>query len=243
MRRHHRAGEAQQPVLRRHRLWKQVEPARHRRELPLLDEERVVVRDQLDGGVHVAGRGRVVGRVDDQTSVPIPGARAAVETGESVRRGRLELVLEELTEEVVIAVPLAPGVERDEQQVRVLQVSQQRARLLPLGDGVAQGAAETFQDAGLQQERPELGWLAGENLGGQIVNEVAVVAGEALDQRARIGSAAERERGQVDCSRPALRPRLQARHILSRKFKTQSVGEERSGLLIGEAKLGGTHLA
>jgi hypothetical protein len=86
------AGEADQPIPRRDRGGERVEPPHHRRKLSLVDEERVVAPDQLDRGVQVAAGPRVMGGVDDQTGVAVPRARAPVQSRESVRFGRCQLV-------------------------------------------------------------------------------------------------------------------------------------------------------
>ena len=72
------AGEAEQPILRGDRAPGALQPVDHRGELALVDEERVVARDELDRGVEVAGGRGVAGRVDDQARVAVP-ARSRVD--------------------------------------------------------------------------------------------------------------------------------------------------------------------
>ena len=55
-------------------------------------------------------------------------------------------------EEVVVAVPPAAVVERDQEQVAALQRLQHGLAAVLAGDGIAQRAAQPVQDGGLQQE-------------------------------------------------------------------------------------------
>lgn len=182
---------AKQPVLRRRRLRQGGKPAQHGRKLPLLDEERVMARHELDRGVDVAGRGRVFGRIDNQACVAIPGAGPSVQNRHHVSIGRGELVLQQLAEQLVVAVPLALRVERHEQRVRTFQLRQQRGRARTIEHRVAQVTAHTVEDRGLQEERAQLRCLAREDVAGQVVDEIAIVAGELLDEGARITSTAQ----------------------------------------------------
>jgi hypothetical protein len=242
VRANHAACEAEQPILRRYRMGEGVEPADHCRELPLFNEERVMARDELDRGVKVTGGGRMAGRVDDQARFAIPRAGASVQNREGIRFGRCQLVLEELAEQMVIPVPLAPGVERDEQQIRMFEFGEQRGRIRLACRRVAERPAEALQNRCPQQERPQLGRLPGEDLGRQIVDEITFVAGEALDQCARIRMPAKRERRQIERGRPALRPRLQPFDVRGRELQTEGIGQECRRLLVAEAKLAGTQL-
>ena len=96
------------------------------------------------------------------------------------------LVPEEFGEKRVVAVPVALPVKRDEQQVRALELIKDPVGSLCLGDGVAKRTAQPRQDRRPKQERLQLGHLARENLSGQVVDDVPIVAGERLDHAARI---------------------------------------------------------
>ena len=62
----------------------------------------------------VAGCAGVVDSVVRRSRMPVPGARPAVQDRSQLRLGRGQLVLQQLAEQVVVAVPLAPVVERDQ---------------------------------------------------------------------------------------------------------------------------------
>ena len=63
-----------------------------------------------------------------------------------------ELSLQQLAEQVVIPVPLAPVVERDQKEVRALDFLQLAARPFVLQHRVADRATHPLQDRGAPQE-------------------------------------------------------------------------------------------
>ena len=58
--------------------------------------------------------------------------------------------LENFGEEVVIAIPLALIVKRDDEQVAALQGLQHPSAIFLAGDGIAQRAAQPVENGGLQ---------------------------------------------------------------------------------------------
>ena len=106
-----------------HRLVaERVQPARDRRDPPALEVRVPVLGDELARAGHVAARDRVADR----------GARRAGRRNQSAARrcsvrhglgpGARELVAEEPGEEMVVAVPLAAGVEREHEQPGALEL-------------------------------------------------------------------------------------------------------------------------
>ena len=78
--------------------------------------------DQLNRGIDIAGGVGVIGRLDDQAGLAAPAARPAVKSPDRVGLRLLEFVPEEFGEELVVAIPVAFAVERDEEQVRALEL-------------------------------------------------------------------------------------------------------------------------
>ena len=146
--------------------------------------------DELARFLDLLGCHQVRDRVRNQPAVTQPGRRAPV----GGRRGRWigaeQLVPQQLAEQVVVAVPLAAVVERDQERVRPLDVSQHRRRASTVDHLVAQRSAEPVQDRRRQHEGTGLRRLAGKNLRGQIVNDVAVISGERVDEFVGVVSAA-----------------------------------------------------
>ena len=85
---------------------------------------------------------------------------------------------EHVGEQVVIAVPVAAVVERDEEQVRPIELLERRPPAGSAGDRVAERAGQPVEHRGLQQERSDLFGLAVEHLLDEVVDDEAVVAGE-----------------------------------------------------------------
>ena len=82
-----------------------------------------------------------------------------------------KLAPQELLEEVVIAVPAAVVVERDEEQVRLLESLQPERGILPLEHGIAERAAHRVQHGRPPEEGTLLGGQLGEVLGTKIVGQ------------------------------------------------------------------------
>ena len=85
-------------------------------------------------------------------------------------------------EQMVIPVPPAAVVERDDEQVPAIERLQHGLPAVLAGDGVAQRAAQPVQDGGAQQETPDAPGLALQHLFGQVVDHVAVVPRESGDE-------------------------------------------------------------
>ncbi len=141
-----------------------------------------------------------------------PPRRAAVELGDEVRLRRLELVLEKLGEEVVVAVPLPLRIEREEEEVRAGDRVEHRRRQRAPRDGIAQRRGESLQNGRAAEEQAHVLGLGSKDLLAQVVDDAAVVAGERLDVLARVIASAKRERGQVEARSPALRSLSKSRH-------------------------------
>ena len=63
-----------------------------------------------------------------------------------------------------------------------------------------------------------------------------IIAGECVDQAARVRSSAQAERGEVERGRPAFRAHLQPLDVLHREAKAERVVEEGACLLVAEAE-------
>ena len=83
---------------------------------------------------------------------------------------------EDVGEQVVVAVPLPPVVERDDEEVGALERHQGRLAAVASRDGVAERPGESLEDRRPQQELADVRRLAGEDLLAEIVHDVAVVA-------------------------------------------------------------------
>src|SRR5256885_1231210 len=94
----------------------------------------------------------------------VPHARTAMQRVSMFRFAERKLVAQQLTEEMVVAVPLALRVERDQEEVRTFQLVEDRHRARPVGDCVAERRAEASEDRRLEQEAPRVLGKAGQHL-------------------------------------------------------------------------------
>ena len=105
-----------------------------------------------------------------------------MQAGHLIRLRFHQVRLQNLGEEVMIAIPLALVVERDDKQVAALQGLQHSSAIFLFGDGIAQRATQPIENGGLQQETADTLGLALQNFFDQIVQHKTVAAGEGLDK-------------------------------------------------------------
>ena len=67
-----------------------------------------------------------------------------------------EMSLQDVGEQVVIAVPATLIVERNDEEIPPLQGAQHRLAVASLGDSVTERAVHPFEDAGVQEKHPDL---------------------------------------------------------------------------------------
>ena len=184
-------------------------------------------RLRLTGGVRVADR---------RLRVPVGDAplhRAAVEDRHHLRLAPLELVAQQLAEQVVIAVPLAPPVERHDEAVRPRERLERARRPRRLQDGVAEPAAHALEDGGVLQE-PRLGRREPrEELEAEVLGHEAVVAREARGAGRGRPSRLQGQRREVQAGGPALGPLGQ----LARVEPGVHGGQHGFGLLLVQPQL------
>lgn len=107
----------------------------------------------------------------------VPRRRALVELRDLARVARAcELVLQERGEEMVIPIPVADVVERDEEEVRRVELLQHRLAVASLQNRIAQGRTETREDRRREQELADVRPLAVEHLIREVVEHVATRA-------------------------------------------------------------------
>ena len=144
--------------------------------------------------------------------------------------------------EVVVAKPVAFIVQRHDKQVAALQGIQQQHAVVLAGDGIAQRATQPVENGGLEQEAPHTFGLALEYLFDEIVHDVAVVAGESLDEPGNVRAPPHRECRQLQTGNPAFGARLQGGDFLRRELQIHHLVEKAGGFGGGKAQIGGTQL-
>ena len=202
-------------------LGQRRQPPVDRRPFAVHAEDRVVVLlDQPGGPGHLPGGDRVPDRVIGQPALRIPGGRVAVQSGNPAGLFLLQAGAEQVGEQVVVAPPAAHLIQRHHEQPGPFGLLQQRLAARPAGDRVAQLPRQPLQHRGLQQELAHLLTLALEHLLGQVVQDIAVAAGERGDEAVDVGLPAQRQASQLQPGRPALGPRGQRRGGRVRQRRT-----------------------
>ena len=160
------------------------------------------------------------------------------ELGLLVEQARLQHV----REQVVVAIPPAPVVEGDQEQVPPIERFEcGPATVLP-GHGIAQGSAHAGQDRCLQQEAPDIIGLTVPDLLDEVIDDVAVIAGEVRDESLDVVSPLHRQSSQLERGDPAFGPALQGGDIALRQSEGHHPVEIGRGLVRRETQIGGTDL-
>ena len=109
---------------------------------------------------------------------------------------------EQLGQQAVVAVPLAPLVERRDEHVGPLDLGESRGRFRPVGQRVGERSADGVHDGRREHEVEGLRVERIEDLLHQVVEDVAVRCAERLDERTAVRSSAA-SRGRRGRARPA----------------------------------------
>ena len=193
--------------------------------------------DEPDRCVDLAGgEGVADGRVR-LSLLGEPLVRALVELGDEPGLALRELGAEQIGEELVVAVPLAAVVERNQEEVRALELRQARRRATPPGHRVAERSRERVEDRGLEQEVPLARVQRAENDLGQVVDDVAVRAVEGGYEPVRIGALTQGERREVDPGGPALGAPVQDLEALGAEPEGQLLVQEDRLLVLRETEV------
>ena len=172
-----------------------------------------------------------------------PRCCATVSRHGPVRIGDAQLMEQEIPEEVVVAVPVPLVVQRDDERVRVLHLPQQVGRSARARDRVTELRAQPVEDGGGQQEVVDLGGLPVQDLRRQVVDDVAIVAGEGGDEVVGVVASPQREGGHVQAGRPPLGPVDEPGHVDGIEFQPVVLVEQVGRLGDREPEVGDGDLA
>ncbi len=177
------AGEVEHRSVGEHLLGEGVEPLLLGGVLPCLTEVGDAELDQLGGFGTVAccqGMAKSLGSV---TVGLEPVSCAVVQVGDAAGVLVGEAGPEDIAEQVVVPVPAATVIERDQEQVRPFKGVENHLRVASPGHRSTQVRREPAQDRGLQQEDSDVVGLTIEDLIREVVDDESVVTGEARDER------------------------------------------------------------
>ena len=140
---------------------------------------------------------------------------------------------ERLREQVLVAVPGALVVERDDEQVAALELLEHGAAVAASGEGVAECAGHLVEHGGRHEEVSNPVGLSAEHLLDQVVQDETVAAGKGIDAPQRVNATAHRQRCELQPSRPAFGPRIQGQDVVRAEIQTHELVEKRLGLARG----------
>ena len=105
-----------------------------------------------------------------EIAVPlVPAARSPVKLRKVIGLLVQQPGAHHVREEVMVAIPAALVVQWHDEEIALLQRFQEPPAVVPLGDGVAQRAAQPVEDGGTQQEIADICRLASQDLLSQVV--------------------------------------------------------------------------
>ena len=157
----------------------------------------------------------------------------------------LQAGAEQIGEQAVVTPPAARLIERQQEQPGLLHLLEQGLAARAAGDGVAQPAAEPFQHRRLQQERLQLLGLALQYFLAQVVQDIAVAAGERGHEGGRVGLTTQGQGRELQPGRPSLGSRGQRGHGRIGQGRPRLPGhlpQQRAGLVRREPQVGGPQL-
>ena len=150
--------------------------------------------DEVGRMLRVATRQGVPDRFLGKAVRGIPLAGGPVEERNPLGSLGRESRAKRVGEEVVVAVPVAVVVERDDEHVGAVQRLEQCCTVVAAGEAVAQLAGQLLQDGGLEQEPTRGLGLRTQDLVDEVVEDEPVAAGEVGDE----GSGVVRSRAARD---------------------------------------------
>ena len=119
-----------------------------------------------------------------------------------------------LREEVVVAEPDPPLVERDDEEVQAFELLEQVLRVVDVSDSCAEGRSQALEVSGGEEEGPEAFGQPRQHLVAEVVGDVPVVAGEGVDHARRVLVTAQGQPHELHRRGPAVGPVLEPSEIL-----------------------------
>ena len=170
--------------------------------------------------------------VDRVLDVPVllePERSSGMQPGNGVGIGGLELAPQDVREEMVVPV-FGPGrVEGDEEEVRALDLGEHRGGVGALEHDVAEGRRQSLEHRRVHHEVSDAGICRSQDIAGEVVEDVARVTRELMDEAPRVRLLLEDDRGQTESREPALGPLGELPDVTGREPNV-GLSKERVGL-------------
>jgi hypothetical protein len=209
-----------------------------RAHLAVDEEVHPALGDEVGGEVPGLAGGGVTQRGGVPPVLGGPDGGARVQRLDLVRELHAQLGAQQLGEQLVVAVPDAVLVERRREHAAVLEPGDHRVTVGAAGERIGHLGVERLDDRRAQEERAEVRRLVRERLADEVVADGHVGPGEAVDERARVGMVAQRDRGQPQRGRPSLGPPPELPEVLRRELDAEGL-EHRRRLVACEREVRG----
>src|SRR5215208_1746295 len=201
-----------------------------------------MARDQQSLALVVSGCDRLPNRPLEESCTLQPHASPSSQGRHQIGLSALELVEQQLTEQMVVAIPLPLLVQGNHEQVGAGELAQEHSRILPACHRVAERTRHRPQDRGLEQKLPHFLSEASQNLLSQQTDDVAVGAPEGLDEGVLVILALQGEGGQVDTCRPPFGTLQQYAEVIRANVQSHLLVQQALGFLLCEGQLLGAYL-
>ena len=145
-----------------------------------------------------------------------------------LRIERIELEPGKLGEYRVDAKPAAV-LESRQEQIRLLELGQDAARIRPIEHAVAELGGESAQHRGAQEERPSVLIERGDHLAAEVVGDESVIAVELARRGVRIVDPAQPVAGEKQRRRPTLSALAEKLDIANCQFHASPLDEQFRG--------------
>ncbi len=208
----------------------------HGLRLPVEGQAERMVGEQPGRLRPVAGRLGVPDGLGHLAPQGEPSGGAPVQRGHFCGQRPAQLQPQEIREQVVVAEPRPLGVQRFDERVRIFEAQQDPFRARPAGQQVCQFPVDPVEQGGAQQQILDVGRLAVQHLGEQVLGDHAVAAGELRDEPLRVGMADQGEHREPQARGPPFRPLVQQRDPGLRQHDARGV-EEFAGFVPGKAQV------
>ncbi len=205
--------------------------------------------DKVSGVLVVATRDRVPYGIAQQPVLGQPSAGGGVQLTDPVAMPGSQTGTQRVGEQLVVAVPPALIVERDDEQVLALKGLQHQLTVRATSQGVAKPTRQLVEHGSVEQEGPYLVRLPVQHLLNKVVKDEPMASRERLDKPsdvsrpvagARMGPG--RQPGQLQPHRPPLSARLERGHERRLQRQPHHLVEEHLSFIGGEPEVRRPHL-
>ena len=143
----------------------------------------------------------------------------------------------------MIAIPLAPVIERHDEQIAALQCFQHFSAVVPPCNRITQGTTQAAQNGGLQQEAAYTFRLVLQNFFGQIIQDKTVAAGKGFDEAGSVFMPPHGDRRELQTGDPSFGAGLQSGDISGREIQAHHPVKKFGGFGGGKAQIGGAQFS